>query len=210
MASGPFSRCHCLSLTDGRPSVVEKILTGYYRLLRVLLTVLMTVLIVPVTLQILSRYTGLIPRYIWTEEIARFCFIWIVMIGAMIAVRDGTHFDVDVLPKGSAKVEAGLRLFVHLAMLLVALIFVTYGYQFAQFGAIQQSEIAGLPMLTIYIAWPLAGVTWVAFLGRSSSRTGASSAARSRHPCTRSPKPNDQGSRRIAGQHPRANPGSMP
>jgi TRAP-type C4-dicarboxylate transport system permease small subunit len=145
--------------------VIRKALDGYYRVLRILLTVLMTMLIVPVTLQILSRYTGLIPRYIWTEEIARFCFIWIVMIGAMIAVRDGTHFDVDVLPKGSAKVEAGLRLFTHLAMLLVALIFVTYGYQFAQFGAIQHSEIAGLPMLTIYIAWPLAGLTWVAFLG---------------------------------------------
>jgi TRAP-type C4-dicarboxylate transport system permease small subunit len=50
-------------------------------------------------------------------------------------------------------------------MLLASLIFVTYGYQFAKFGSIQQSEIAGLPMLTIYIAWPLAGVTWIAFLG---------------------------------------------
>jgi TRAP-type transport system small permease protein len=120
-------------------------LDGYYRLLQLALTLLMTALIVPVTLQILSRYTGLIPRYIWTEEIARFCFVWIVMIGAMIAVRDGTHFDVDVLPKGSAKVEAGLRLFVHLAMLAASLIFVTYGYQFAKFGSIQHSEIAGLP-----------------------------------------------------------------
>jgi TRAP-type C4-dicarboxylate transport system permease small subunit len=145
--------------------VIRKILDGYYRLLQVALTVLMTALIVPVTLQILSRYTGVIPRYIWTEEIARFCFIWIVMIGAMIAVRDGTHFDVDVLPKGTAKVEAGLRIFVHVAMLLASLIFVTYGYQFAKFGSIQHSEIAGLPMLAIYIAWPLAGLTWIAFLG---------------------------------------------
>ena len=145
--------------------MIRSILDGYYRLLQVALTVLMTALIVPVALQILSRYTGVIPRYIWTEEIARFCFIWIVMIGAMIAVRDGTHFDVDVLPKGTAKVEAGLRIFVHVAMLLAALIFVTYGYQFAKFGSIQHSEIAGLPMLAIYIAWPLAGVTWIAFLG---------------------------------------------
>jgi TRAP-type C4-dicarboxylate transport system permease small subunit len=145
--------------------MIERIMNGYYRLLQVLLTLLMTALIVPVTMQILSRYTGIIPRYIWTEEIARFCFIWIVMIGAMIAVRDGTHFDVDVLPKVSHKVEAGLRIFVHVAMLLASLIFVTYGYQFAKFGAIQTSEIAGLPMLSIYIAWPLAGLTWIAFLG---------------------------------------------
>ncbi len=145
--------------------MISKFLNGYYRLLQVLLTLLMAVLIVPVAMQILSRYTGLIPRYIWTEEIARFCFIWIVMIGAMIAVRDGSHFDVDVLPKAPGKVEAGLRIFVHLAMLLASLVFVVYGYQFAKFGSIQHSEIAGLPMLTIYIAWPLAGLTWVAFLG---------------------------------------------
>jgi TRAP-type C4-dicarboxylate transport system permease small subunit len=144
--------------------MIGKLLNGYYRVLQVALTVLMAVLIVPVTMQILSRYTGVIPRYIWTEEIARFCFIWIVMLGAMIAVRDGTHFDVDVLPKGTPHRQAISRIFVHLAMLAAALIFVVYGYQFAQFGAIQRSEIAGLPMLTIYIAWPLAGATMALFL----------------------------------------------
>ena len=143
---------------------MRRVLDLYYRLLQVLITLLMAALIVPVTMQILSRYTGIIPRYIWTEEIARFCFIWIVMIGAMIAVRDSTHFDVDVLPKGSARAQAISRLFVHLAMALAALIFLIYGYQFAQFGAIQVSEIASLPMLTIYIAWPLAGLTWLLFL----------------------------------------------
>ena len=55
-------------------------------------------MIVPVTLQIFSRFIDFIPRYIWTEEVARFCLIWIIMLGATIAVRDGTHFDVDVLP----------------------------------------------------------------------------------------------------------------
>lgn len=145
--------------------MVRALLSGYYRLLQILLTILMAGLLVPVTLQILSRYTGLIPRYIWTEEIARFCFIWIVMIGAMIAVRDGSHFDVDILPKLRRRADAVLRLVTHLAMLAVALIFVTYGYQFAKFGSIQTSEIAGLPMLSIYIAWPLAGLTWLAFLG---------------------------------------------
>ncbi len=145
---------------------VRRALDGYYRLLQVLLVLLMGLLIVPVSLQIFSRYTGLIPRYIWTEEVARFCFMWIVMIGAMIAVRDGSHFVVDVLPRfRSTTIEAVLRIFVHLAMLLVAAIFIGYGYGFAQLGAMQTSELAGLPMLSIYIAWPLAGVTWVLFLG---------------------------------------------
>ena len=144
---------------------MSRLLHGFYRVLQVALTLLMAALIVPVAMQILSRYTGLVPRYIWTEEVARFCFVWIVLIGAMIAVRDGTHFDVDVLPKLSPRAEAAARLFVDLCVLAVALIFVGYGYGFAQIGAMQRSELAGLPMLSIYIAWPLAGVVWLAFLG---------------------------------------------
>ena len=144
---------------------VRKVLDGYYRLLQILMTVLMGLLIVPVSLQIFSRYTGLIPRYIWTEEVARFCFMWIVMLGAMIAVRDGSHFVVDVLPSfRSPRVEAGMRTLANLAIALVALIFVGYGYGFAKLGAMQTSELSGLPMLSIYIAWPLAGLTWLLFL----------------------------------------------
>ena len=144
---------------------MRALLDGYHRLLKAALTLLMAALIVPVAMQILSRYTGLVPRYIWTEEIARFCFVWIILIGSMIAVRDGTHFDVDVLPhSGRPGVELVMTLIVLAAMMAVALTFVVWGYDFAVLGSRQQSEIAGLPMLAIYGAWPLAGATWVAFL----------------------------------------------
>jgi TRAP-type C4-dicarboxylate transport system permease small subunit len=115
-------------------------------------------------MQILSRYTGIIPRFIWTEEIARFCFVWIILIGSMIAVRDGTHFDVDVLPhSASPTVELVMRLFVQLAVLAAALTFLRYGWDFAVLGSRQRSEIASLPMLAIYVAWPLAGASWALF-----------------------------------------------
>jgi TRAP-type transport system small permease protein len=145
---------------------VRRLLDAYYRLLKLVLTGLMGVLIVPVSLQVLSRYTGLIPRYIWTEEVARFCFMWIIMIGAMIAVRDSTHFDVDVLPKPkTVRGEAWSRLVVHGFMLIVALVFVRYGWDYALFGWQQESELTGINMLWIHAAYILAGVTWVAFLG---------------------------------------------
>jgi TRAP-type C4-dicarboxylate transport system permease small subunit len=144
---------------------VRAALDLYYRFLKLLLTGLMMVLIIPVGMQILSRYTGVIPRFIWTEEIARFCFVWIIMIGSMIAVRDGTHFDVDVLPHSTnPRVELAMRLFVHVAVLVAALTFVVFGWDFAVLGSRQRSEIASLPMLSIYIAWPLAGATWALFV----------------------------------------------
>ena len=78
---------------------MKKFLNGYYSFLKLALTVLMGVLIVPVTMQILARYIDIIPRYVWTEEMARFCFIWIILVGAMIAMREGEHFTVDLLPE---------------------------------------------------------------------------------------------------------------
>lgn len=136
----------------------------YFKLLKWLLTAMLILLLIPVLLQVISRFVPFIPRYIWTEEIARFAFVWIIMIGSSIAVRDQSHFHVDVLPKLSAKRESLLRIILLICMLLLAIVFVLGGYQFAKFGATQQSEISSLPMLSIYIAWPLAGISWVLFL----------------------------------------------
>jgi len=145
--------------------VFTKALDILTTVLRVVATALFAILIVPVTMQILSRYTSIIPRYIWTEEIARFCFVWIIMLGAMIGVRDESHFDVDVLPQPrTRRGHAWSRLIVHVAILAMALCFIWYGYAFSKVGAIQTSEIAELPMLLIYIAWPMAGVVWTLFL----------------------------------------------
>ena len=136
-----------------------------YRVLQLALTALIGVMIIPVTLQIFSRFVDFIPRYIWTEEAARFCLIWLIMLGATIAVRDGTHFDVDVLPTPrTAKGKAIGRLVVHVAMFLVALIFIAFGWRFALFGWDQSSEMTGINMLSIHAAWPLAGVCWFLFL----------------------------------------------
>lgn len=137
---------------------------GYYRLLQIILTALMAILLVPVAMQIASRYFIMIPRYIWTEELARFCFIWMIMIGAMIAVRDRTHFDVDLLPRSrSPKINFLAQLVVHLAILMMALSLMFWGIDFYNLGARQKSEIFGLPMHWIYVAWPLAGATWTLF-----------------------------------------------
>lgn len=136
-----------------------------YRTLQIAITLLMGLLIVPVSLQIFSRHIGLIPRYIWTEEVARFCLVWIIMLGAMVAVRDGSHFDVDVLPTPkTARGRLAARLVVHGAMALVALTFVWFGYRFSEFGYDQTSELTGLNMATIHIAWPVAGLVMILFL----------------------------------------------
>jgi TRAP-type transport system small permease protein len=144
---------------------MRKFLDAYYWLLSWLLVFSVAILIIPVSLQIFSRYTALIPSYIWTEEMARFFFIWMIMLGAMIGIRDRSHFDIDLWPEMSPRADALLRLFGQVGVLVMALVFVWYGVRFLQFGWNQSSELAELPMGFIFAAWPLTGVTWLLFLG---------------------------------------------
>ena len=146
-------------------SLWRKCTAAYSWLLSWLLVISVAILIVPVSLQIFSRYTALIPSYIWTEEMARFLFIWMIMIGAMIGVREGTHFEVDLWPRLGRRAEAAVRLVASLGVLAMALVFVWAGIEFTRFGWNRSSELAELPLWMIHIAWPLTGFTWLVFLG---------------------------------------------
>jgi TRAP-type transport system small permease protein len=144
---------------------MRRLINGYYNLLTVLLGISVALLVLPVTLQMIARFTALIPSWIWTEEMARFLFIWMVMLGAMIGVRDGTHFDVDIWPQLAPRSNAIFRIVSTVLILVFALVFVWYGIKFVQFGWNQSSELADMPMTFIFIAWPLTGFTWLLFGG---------------------------------------------
>lgn len=152
------------SLSD-RPGLWRRMTAAYSQLLSLLVVVSVGILVVPVMLQIISRYTDLIPSYIWTEELARFLFIWTVMIGTILGVRDSAHFDVDLLPRLGARGDAFMRIVAKLGVLTIAIVFVYGGIEFTQFAWNRTSELAELPLWLIHIAWPIAGLSWIIFLG---------------------------------------------
>ena len=141
-------------------AILDRFCTG----LRILLGTLMGALAIPVAMQVISRYTGLIPTFLWTEELATFIFIWIVMIGSMVAVWDGTHFDVRVIPDANSPL---LRLiqngFVYLCVIIFALLFVIYGVEYAEFGGNQRSVMMRANLLITHVSVPVAGFIWLVF-----------------------------------------------
>jgi TRAP-type C4-dicarboxylate transport system permease small subunit len=149
----------------GGRSLVRWLLAGLNGVLSILLVITVAVLIIPVSLQIFSRYTELIPSYIWTEEMARFLFIWTIMIGAMIGVREGTHFEVDMWPRLAPRPAAAVRLVSRLGVLIIAVVFVVTGIEFTRFAFNRTSELAELPLWMIHVAWPLTGASWLLFCG---------------------------------------------
>jgi TRAP-type transport system small permease protein len=149
----------------GRLSLWRRFTELYSRVLSVLVVVMLAILIIPVAMQIFSRFTHIIPHYIWTEEMARFLFVWTIMLGATLGIREGSHLVVDIWPRLSPRPEAALRLLSSIAVLIMALVFVWAGIEFTQFAWHRISELAELPLWLIHVAWPVAGVSWLVFLG---------------------------------------------
>lgn len=143
---------------------MKKLVDLYFGLLSALVTVLVGALIVPVTLQILSRYTDLIPTLMWTEEAARFCLVWVIMLGATIAVREGLHFDIDLLPAPKTAFGGVLaRLVVDAAVAATGIAFLWIGSGYALGALTEVSEITELRMIWMYIAFPVSAGGWILF-----------------------------------------------
>ena len=145
--------------------MIERLLETVCQILRVILTVLVGALIIPVAMQVLARYTGIIPVYLWTEELATYLFIWIVMLGSIIAVWEGTHFDVRIMHDARTRLGKLLQQgFVLLMMSVFSILFFYYGIAYAKFGSIQQSVMMQVNLIVTYITIPIAGCLWSVFL----------------------------------------------
>ena len=136
----------------------------YYRLLLLVLAALTIFLIIPVGLQVLARFGNIVPYYMWTEEVSRFCLIWMIMLGSVVAVRENTHFDIDMLPPPKSRLGTLVsKLFVRFAVLLFGIVFLIGGLEFTDFGMILSSEITNMSLVWVYGSFPLAAAGWILF-----------------------------------------------
>jgi TRAP-type C4-dicarboxylate transport system permease small subunit len=151
-----------------QPGVWRKVSALYHRFLCVILAISILILIIPVTLQVFARFLPFLPHWIWTEEMARLLFVWTIMIGAIVGVRESKHFEVDMWPLLSAKPNAALRLIARAGIGVIAFVFLWMGVEFTEFAWYRISELAELPLWIIHIAWPIAGFSWLLFLGEQA------------------------------------------
>lgn len=151
--------------STGIRGMMRRLSAFYARLLSVLLAFSVLILLVPVTLQVFSRYTPLVPHYIWTEEMARFLLVWMIMIGAMVGMKEGIHFIVDLWPELKGRLRAAMDLLTGVFVLIFAAAFLWYGIEFVDFAWFRISELAELPLWLIHLPWPLLGFTWLVFAG---------------------------------------------
>lgn len=59
-------------------------------------SVLLAIATIIIALQIIFRWTSILPLD-WTEEIARYLFVWIIYIGVAYGVKQRAHISVEIL-----------------------------------------------------------------------------------------------------------------
>nr|WP_285839874.1 TRAP transporter small permease [Alkalihalophilus marmarensis] len=115
------------------------------------------VMVVVIAAQVFMRHV-MESSLSWSEELARYCFIWLVYLGISYGVKKQRHIKVDVallLLKGKGKVL--LAMFANLLFLAFAVFVIIYGYDIAErllaFG--QTSPALHIPMGLVYMATPV-------------------------------------------------------
>ncbi|WMS42381.1 TRAP transporter small permease [Acuticoccus sp. MNP-M23] len=112
-----------------------------------------------VLLQVVLRYTGAgVPAFI--EEVARYAMIWMALLIAAVAVREGSHIRIDILPAAigarSPAARRVLEAFLDTVSLTIFLVLLWYGIDMVRFGAMQTSEGMRIPLSYPYVCVPVA------------------------------------------------------
>lgn len=126
------------------------------KMLCVVFLALMSIIIV---LQVFFRYV-LNNSLSWSEELARYLFIWMIYVGISYGVKLDKHICVDAvytfMPKG---IKRGYAIVAYVLFLIFAVAIIYYGILVVgmQISSGQVSPAMGLPMQYVYVA-PVVGM----------------------------------------------------
>ena len=124
---------------------------------RIILLVLLAVMSVVIVLQVFMRYV-MENSLTWSEELARFCFVWLIYIGISYGVKKAKHIRVEaILTVLKRKGKYIINMVAYLLFLFFAL-YATY-YGFSIYSAIkatgQMAPSLGISMSIMYLGMPI-------------------------------------------------------
>jgi len=131
-----------------------------------LLVILMLVMFVSVCLQVFFRYVLESPLS-WSEELARYAFVWISFLGAAMALGKRMHFGIDYLVnKFPVRFRAFLELLTNGAILVFVLVLVFKGFETSNTARYIHSAGLNLRMDIVFDAIPVSGLVMAYYLVR--------------------------------------------
>ena len=129
---------------------MAKLIDGFFRLLEFLVVACMVALVVMVFGILVLRY-GFYSGITLSDEMSRYCFIWLTYIGAMVAMRDGAHLGVDTLIRKLSLRGKKICFFLSQSLMLFcnALFFIGT-FKMHELQVTNVSPVVGLSMIWVY------------------------------------------------------------
>ena len=129
---------------------MQKILNLSFKLMELLIVAAMVAMVVMVFGNVVLRY-GFNSGIDVSDEMSRYCFIWLTYIGAMVAMREKGHLGVDTLVLHLGIGGKKLCLFLSEAMMLGCnILFFVGTWQMHELQVSNVSPVVGISMIWIY------------------------------------------------------------
>ena len=123
--------------------------------------ILLVLMVLFIFLQIVSR-TFFSTSFSWTEEVARYMFIYVVFLAAAVAFGSKAHISVDILYMKVKKTYRKLLCVISaLCVSLIGGLFLVEGLTLVQKTMVQASPGLGIKMGYVYIILPVAGALMI-------------------------------------------------
>lgn len=108
-----------------------------------------------VFLQVISRYVFHHP-FDWPEELARYLFVWVTLLGAALAASRGAHFSIEALVQRlPLPSQTAVAVIVHAGLGIFLFFVAVSGLQLALKVREQPSAAMEIPMTLPYLSVPV-------------------------------------------------------
>ena len=135
----------------------DRFLLPIRRSVEITIVTLFAVLTIAVFVQVVARYAFNQPPT-WTEELARFCQVWIILLASSICLRKGSHLSVDYLgPALTPRVRRAVAVATGCLIAIYSAVVVIWGVRLLMIGWEQTSPAMQLNMGLVYLVFPIAG-----------------------------------------------------
>lgn len=125
------------------------------------LVILLIIMVLAVLWQVFSRYVMNSPSSV-TEELSRYLFIWIGILGAAYAAGQQIHIAIDILHSKLSDVNRmRLKIFINLLIILFSLTVLVIGganLVYVNYDLGQYSAALNVPLSAVYLVVPISGI----------------------------------------------------
>ncbi|MCG8565952.1 MAG: TRAP transporter small permease [Desulfobacterales bacterium] len=135
--------------------MISTLLKGIDTILNWVLAVIMTAMLIVVSAQVWYRFVLNNPLA-WSEELARYLFVWISFLGSAAGIRMNVHLGIDLIDKIlSPRGRKIMTLIVNLAIQIFLAVVIYWGIKILNVVQFQKSASMGIPMTYPYLAVPV-------------------------------------------------------